>query len=312
MRALLVLFCSVLAALATPASAEADKRIALTFDDAPTHPGAFLTEEERTAMLIDALDRAGVEQVAFFATTVNLETVPGGAERLARLVAAGHVLANHTYSHPGLSGMTAEAFLADVDRAADWLHQQPGYRPWMRFPYLDEGGTDREKREAVRAGLAARGLSNGVVTAGGNDWQFDNLTVEAKAAGKTMDMAALRELWIDTHVGSAEFNDELARRTLGRSPAHVMLLHDRDVTALFVADLVAALKAKGWTIITADEAFADPLAAMLPDVPSAHGQVTEMVAWERGIPEPRWYAGNDQAYVAAEFERRVLQTKDQE
>ena len=46
-------------------------------------------------------------------------------------------------------------------------------------------------------------------------------------------------------------------------------------------------------------------------VPSAQGTITEMVAWERGFPAPRWYARNNQALATAEFERRVLK-KDSE
>ena len=303
--ALLAAACLAACATATP-DAEGAKRIALTFDDVPRNAGAFLTEDERTTRLIDGLERAGVEQAAFFVTTGNLGQTTGGAERIARYIAAGHVLANHTHSHPHLSEVSADAFLADIDRASAWLAQQPSNRPWMRYPYLDEGRDDRAKREAVRAGLAARGLSNGIVTIDASDWHYDDLATQAKAAGQAIDMAALGELWVESHVQSAEFNDDLARRVLGRSPAHVMLLHEADVTALYVADLVAALRANGWSIITADEAFADPLAKMLPDVPSAQGTITEMVAWERGFPAPRWYARNNQALATAEFERRVL------
>ena len=314
MRALFVFALGLLlaACAAVPdAPAPDPKRIALTFDDVPRNAGAFLTEDERTTRLIDGLERAGVEQAAFFVTTGNLGQTTGGAERIARYIAAGHVLANHTHSHPHLSEVSADAFLADIDRASAWLAQQPSNRPWMRYPYLDEGRDDRAKREAVRAGLAARGLSNGIVTIDASDWHYDDLATQAKAAGQPIDMAALGELWVESHVQSAEFNDDLARRVLGRSPAHVMLLHEADVTALYVADLVAALRANGWSIITADEAFADPLAKMLPDVPSAQGTITEMVAWERGFPAPRWYARNNQALATAEFERRVLK-KDSE
>ena len=308
LRAILALLAAAcLAACATDTSdAGGPKRIALTFDDVPRNAGAFLTEDERTTRLIDGLERAGVEQAAFFVTTGNLDQTTGGAERIARYVGAGHVLANHTHSHPHLSEVSADAFLADIDRASAWLAQQPSNRPWMRYPYLDEGRDDRAKREAVRAGLAARGLSNGIVTIDASDWHYDDLATQAKAAGQPIDMEALGELWVESHVQSAEFNDDLARRVLGRSPAHVMLLHEADVTALYVADLVAALRANGWSIITADEAFADPLTRMLPDVPSAQGTITEMVAWERGLPEPRWYPRNNQRLAAAEFNRRVL------
>lgn len=303
--ALLAAACLAACATATP-EVPGPKRIALTFDDVPRNAGAFLTEEERTTVLIGNLERAGVEQAAFFVTTGNLDQTTGGAERIARYVAAGHVLANHTHSHWHLSEVPAEAYLADIDRAAAWLAPHAANRPWMRFPFLDEGGEDRAKSEAVRAGLAARGLINGVVTIDASDWHYDDLATRAKLAGQPMDMEALGELWVESHVESAEFNDDLARRVLGRAPAHIMLLHEADVTALYVADLVAALRANGWQIVTADEAFADPIARMLPQVPSTQGTITQMLAWERGFPQPRSYPRNNQALATAEFERRVL------
>jgi len=308
MRALFVFALGLLlaACVAVPEAPAGEKRIALTFDDVPRNAGAFMTPDERTTLLIDSLNRTGVEQAAFFVNPGSIAQSNGGAERIARYVAAGHVLANHTYSHPHLSELSAEAFLADIDKAAEWLNRQPGNRPWMRYPFLDEGGSDKAKVAAVRAGLAARGLSNGVVTIDASDWGYDDMATQAKAAGKKLDMAALRELWVESHVEAAEYYDDLARRALGRSPVHNLLLHEADVTALYVADLVRALKAKGWTIVTADEAFADPIAKMLPEVPSTQGTITEMVAWERGLPEPRWYPRNNQRLAAAEFNRRVL------
>jgi hypothetical protein len=36
-----------------------------------------------------------------------------------------------------------------------------------------------------------------------------------------------------------------------------------------------------------------------------------MVAWERGLPAPRWYARNDEALATREFDTRVLGIKSQ-
>ena len=87
--ALLAAACLAACATATPDEAGA-KRIALTFDDVPRNAGVFLSEDERTTRLIDGLERAGVEQAAFFVTTGNLDQTTGGAERIARYV--GEVL----------------------------------------------------------------------------------------------------------------------------------------------------------------------------------------------------------------------------
>src|SRR5687768_13258718 len=78
----------------TPARSE-ERRIALSFDDAPTADGALFSGSRRTSALIRALAEAGVEQAAFFVTTRNLH---GSAEerRLRAYAEAGHVLANHS------------------------------------------------------------------------------------------------------------------------------------------------------------------------------------------------------------------------
>ena len=77
---------------------------------------------------------------------------------------------------------------------------------------------------------------------------------------------------------------------------------------MWIDDLVAALRARGWTIISADEAYADPIAefAKTYDTPYAQGSLTEQVAWERGIPAPRWYEFNDIEKAKQRFDARVL------
>jgi peptidoglycan/xylan/chitin deacetylase (PgdA/CDA1 family) len=284
------------------------KRIALTFDDIPRGPGAFLTQEERTARLIAALKAARVRQAAFFVNPGFLSdpAKAGGEARIAAYVDAGHVLANHSFSHQSLNRIPAEDYLADIDRAEAWLKDREGRRPWFRFPYLREGGTDKVKRDAVRAGLKARGLMNGYVTVDASDWHMEQLAVDALKAGKAIDRDALRDLYVESHVEAAEFYDRLARQTLGRSPAHVLLLHETDIAALWIGDLVAGLRRAGWKIVSADEAFADPINRAMPDVPSAQGTLTEAMAWEKGLPAPRWYARNDTKLAARLFAERVL------
>lgn len=295
--------------LAAPVAAQ-DKRIALTFDDAPRDRGAFLTPDERTRRLIDGLKQAGVEQAAFFVNPGFLSRPDGqgGEARLAAYVAAGHVLANHSFSHPALTDLTAEQYLADIDRAQAWLSKQPGHRPWFRFPFLNEGRADKAKRDAVRAGLRQRGLTNGYVTADASDWNLEGMTIAAKRAGKPMDMDALRDLYVRMHVDAAEAYDGIARTALGRSPAHVMLMHETDLAALFLPDLVAALRAKGWTIVTADTAYADPIAplAMTVDVPYAAGTLTEAIAREKGAAPQRGYEGNSTEVATRWFAETVL------
>lgn len=304
------LIALLLALVLLPASALAQKRIAFSFDDAPRQAGAFLTPDRRTKLLIAALRKARVPQAAFFVNPARLASPDGahGEAHIAAYVAAGHVIANHSFSHPSLSDVSADAYLADIDRADAWLRPRPGFRPWFRFPFLNEGRKDKAKRDAVRAGLAARGLSNGYATVDGLDWLLESLALQARHAGKRIDRRALRDLYVETHVGAADFFDALAVKATGRSPVHVVLMHETDLAALFLPDLVKALRKDGWTIASADEAYADPIAAeaRTADVPSTQGTLTEMVAWAKGLPAPRWYDRNDEAVLTRLFDERVL------
>ncbi len=58
----------------------------------------------------------------------------------------------------------------------------------------------------------------------------------------------------------------MARQVIGRSPKHVLLLHENDLAALYVDDLAQLLREKGWKIISPVEAYGDPIAANVPDV----------------------------------------------
>lgn len=302
-----LLFILAFAICATPAVAQ--KRIALSFDDVPRQPGAFFTPDERTAELIAALDRGGVEQAGFFVTTGNLakQFGAGGEERIEAYAAAGHVIGNHSVTHPWLSRTSAEDYILEIDRAEAWLKSRPGYRPWFRFPFLDEAGRDAEKRDAIRAALKARGLRNAYVTIDNYDWHLDALASQAKREGAPIDMAALGELYVETLVDTANFYDRMAVETLGRSPAHILLLHETDLAALFVDDLAKGLRAAGWEVIPIDEAYRDPIAATEPDTWFlGEGRVSALAQMEGRAPRDLVHERTDEDVLSRLFAERVL------
>jgi peptidoglycan/xylan/chitin deacetylase (PgdA/CDA1 family) len=298
--ALLLLFAA--------APAAADKRIALTFDDVPRGRGAFFTPDQRTIRLIAGLHRAGVRQAAFYLVPgqIGHDDGIGGEQRIEAYVAAGHVIADHSFTHPHLSELSVADYLANIDKAEAFLKGREGRRPWFRYPFLDEGQGDKAKVAAVRAALKARGLHNGYATVDGSDWYIEAMTADAVAAGKKIDMDGLRTLYVTTMVGAADFADSLALKTWHRQPAQVIVLHETDIAALFIPDLVAALRKDGWRIVTADEAYADSISKLAPNVPSANGTLLELAAWEKGIPKPRWYERNDMDLAKRLFDEQVL------
>lgn len=263
-------------------SAAAEKTIALTFDDAPLGRGPVFTGEERTQALIAALEEAAAVPSAIFVTTDGLEDEPSGRQRIEAYADAGHLIANHSHSHPWLHQTPLADYIADVEKAEDLLNGIDNRRPWFRFPFLDEGRRDLEKRDGMRAALDERGLQSGYVTVDTYDWHIDRRWKEAVKAGKLVDRDALRDVYVAMVVEAAEHYAGMSEEWLGRQPAHVLLLHENDAAALFVTDAVSALREAGWTIVSPDVAFADPIAEELPETTfSGMGRVAAL-AYDKG------------------------------
>ena len=57
---------------------------------------------------------------------------------------------------------------------------------------------------------------------------------------------------------------------------------------------------------------ADPIGNAMPDTPSANGTLTEALAWQAGVPAPRWYRYNQTDLATAVFRDKVLGESDAE
>ena len=98
--------------------------VAITFDDGPVVPN--------TPRLLDMLSARGIKATFF--------TIGGSAQRnpnvIRRIVAEGHELANHTWTHPKLSSMSDGAVRSELQRSHDALTAITGLAPRMyRPPY---------------------------------------------------------------------------------------------------------------------------------------------------------------------------------
>jgi len=62
----------------------------------------------------------------------------------------------------------------------------------------------------------------------------------------------------------AQFYDQLSRDVRGRSVPHTLLIHYNLLNALFLGDLLAMFRSKGWGVIDAEEAFSDEVFTRQP------------------------------------------------
>jgi len=242
----------------------------------------MFTGTERTQRIIDALAEAKTGPTVFFVTTRGLVQQDEGRDRIEKFAAAGHLIANHSHRHPWLSELTLADYLADLDQAEGLIADFDNKRDWFRFPFLDEERNDLAKRDAMRQALADRGLLSGYVTVDTYDWHIAALLNEALRNDREVNLDALREVYVAMVVDAAEHYAELSDEWLGRQPAHVLLLHENDPAALFIADAVAGLRDAGWTIISPDEAYADPIAEQLPETLFAGMGRVSALAYDKG------------------------------
>lgn len=257
------------------------QQIAITFDDAPTKDGPLFTGKMRSEKILQQLKDHQVKRVGFFVLTGNVTT--GNEWRLQAYSKAGHMLANHSHTHQHIHRLGPPGYIADVAKAHEILNGYPAYRRWFRFPYLDEGRTIGA-RDSIREALHQLKLSNGYVTVDNYDWYLNHLLAQAYKEGRSIDMDILREVYVDHVYQSILFYDEIAREHIGRSPRHVLLLHENDLAALFLGDLIARLKGGGWKIISPDEAYDDPIATNIPDVLfNGQGRIAA-IARAKGVP----------------------------
>ncbi|MFC6632414.1 polysaccharide deacetylase family protein [Microbulbifer taiwanensis] len=284
------------------------KELAITFDDAPRSANGFFDGPTRAKTLLAELQRHKIAQVAFFSVSQKLDRE--GMQRLQAYSDAGHIIANHTHSHPDFNQLSLLEYTDNVDRADELLSDFPTFRKWFRYPYLREGDT-QVKRDGMRAYLQENGYLNAYITLNNYDWYIETLFQEAIEKGLHVDMEKLKTFYIDVISAGVDYYDQLAVTHTGRSPKHILLLHEMDITALFVGDLADALRSKGWHIITPEQAYTDEIAGYRTQGVMKYnpGRVGE-IARDKGQKSRLWHETLDEGYLRKRFKAEVLEEKE--
>lgn len=98
--------------------------ISLTFDDGPN--------PEYTPQILDILAENEVK-AAFFVYGAYVDEYPEIAQRI---VAEGHILGNHTYTHPDLSAISDEEVLQEIEWTQESIRDVTGVEPTLyRMPF---------------------------------------------------------------------------------------------------------------------------------------------------------------------------------
>ncbi|MEW2412933.1 polysaccharide deacetylase family protein [Streptomyces sp. NPDC046866] len=176
--------------------------MALTFDDGP--------DSRHTPAILDTLARYGVRAVFLVCGGMAAEN----KDLLRRMTAEGHVIGNHTWSHPHIPTLSRPDLAAEIARTSELVEETVGQAPvWFRAPY---GEWNRAAFE-IGAELGMEPLA----------WTLDSLD------------------WTDP--GTTRI---VSRVLQGAGPGAIVLNHDaggdRDQTVRAVAAYLPQLLARGY------------------------------------------------------------------
>ena len=281
-------------------------QFSITMDDFFWQNPLKLTGAERNQSILQTLDKHSIK-AALFVIGKNIEA-DEGKQLLSAWDRAGHMLANHTYSHTNLNAPDADvkAYQDDILRAEALLKDFPRFRKYLRFPFLKEGDTVA-KRDAMRAFLAQHNYRNGHVTIDASDWYVDQRLTARLQGIPSADLKPYRDYYLEHMWSRAQYYNTLAQRVVGYQPKHTVLVHFNLLNALFLDDLIAMFKSKGWQPIDAEEAFTDPVFASKPNVIPAGESLIWSLAKEKGtLAKSLRYPGEDSKYEEARMKKLGL------
>ncbi len=202
----IVVLATVLGQLAAPTAASAAPEpgkpvVYLTFDDGPGPD---------TPAFLDLL--AGHNITATFFMTGR--AITANPETAIRVGAEGHAIANHTWNHPRLSGLSDGRMQDEFNATSDLIETVIGTRPTCyRPPY---GATNAR----VHANAVAAGLTNDQWQTGSTDshwglWDIDTNDWRLNLRSGWSEAAMMRQLNKAADGDTVLMHDGFSRRTRG-------------------------------------------------------------------------------------------------
>jgi peptidoglycan/xylan/chitin deacetylase (PgdA/CDA1 family) len=274
--------------------AQAARTVAVTLDDGPFVGGGGATylarAETATTRLLDTLREHRVPAVLLVNEAQIDEAPPAEVAArtalLTRWLDDGHVLGNHTYSHPDANALTADAYAEDIakgDLVTRRLLASRAAAPsrYFRHPFTHTGDT-AEKKAAIEAALTARGYVVTPHTIENSDWLFN---VPYRRALEKSDEAEAQRV-ADAYVAYTRrvvaFAEAASGRVFGREIPQVLLIHANALNADTLTRVLADLTTRGYRFVTLDEVMRDE-AYRTPDTWVGRGGPTWLFRWSRSL-----------------------------
>lgn len=251
-----------------------ERKIALTIDDLPWVMNRNEAPDDldvHYGRLLASLKQTGVPAIGFVNDGKLYEHETLRQERIDMLdkwLDAGFELGNHTAWHSDLHATGLRAF--ELDILAGERHLRPllakrGLQPhWFRHPFL-RTGRSQEDKNTITDFLAKHGYRTAPVTVNSSEWIYALAYRNAMANGNDpVKLARLRNEYRVYMLAKLDYYERRSNELLGYRVPQILMVHANELNADSLADLVTAIRSRGYRFVTLDEAVADP-AYLRPD-----------------------------------------------
>ena len=186
------------------------KEIAITFDDGP--------HKTNTPQLLDTLKQRGV-RATFFVVGQNAAEYP---DILKRIVAEGHELANHSYTHPVLASMSQSAVHEQLEKTHQAVLSATGVSmKLLRPPY---GAFSEPQRRTANGEFGYKTIL----------WNVDPLDWKHRDAARVQ-----TEILSHTQAGSIVLAHDIHKSTVDAMPDTLDKLTEKGFKFVTVSELLA-------------------------------------------------------------------------
>jgi peptidoglycan-N-acetylglucosamine deacetylase len=234
------------------------KQLAVSIDDLPFIYGRFLSDSEGSERFREILRVLKKHEVRVIGFVVGGQIKTDRSDLLDELIADGHVVGNHTFTHADLNSTSIDSYLDDIARCEKAIRPWVGSMKYYRYPCLHQGPT-KAKYSAVTRYLEAHGYINVPVTIDNDDWLYNREYQEAlhkrdTAAADSIGRAYLGHMQERTH-----YFDSLACARLNRDINHILLIHMNELNSVYLDQLLTWYEEQGWFFVTPEEALKDSI-----------------------------------------------------
>jgi peptidoglycan/xylan/chitin deacetylase (PgdA/CDA1 family) len=248
------------------APAYAENEIAITIDDLPfvgsatNTPSSYKRTQERFMAIVNTLVDNQVPATGF---------VIGGAiaknewDFLETFRNQGLTLGNHTYTHRSLNSLSADQYIADIERADNKLTPIMTEPKYFRYPYLAEGTGDKKLK--VQEFLADHQYTIAPVTIDSKDYEFNAQFYRIPYRQRAQRLEQFKKRYLAYIWQQTLRAEKRAKNVEGQPVKQILLIHANLLNSLCLGDIIELYRKNGYKFITLSDALKGNTAPIIND-----------------------------------------------